>query len=39
MYASTWICTKETSIDLDNAKLNLRKSSMGEFTIGAPAIR
>ncbi|KAK3203243.1 hypothetical protein GRF29_112g627140 [Pseudopithomyces chartarum] len=39
MYASTWICTKETSLQREDAKLNLRKSSMGEITIGAPAIR
>ncbi|KAJ4305041.1 hypothetical protein N0V90_000571 [Kalmusia sp. IMI 367209] len=39
MYASTWICTKETSIERENVKLNLRKSSMGELTIGAPAMR
>lgn len=39
MYASTWICTKETSLEREDARANLRKSSMGELTIGAPAIR
>lgn len=33
MYASTWICTKEKSIEQEDAKLNLRKSSMGELKI------
>ncbi|CAI6340306.1 unnamed protein product [Periconia digitata] len=33
MYASTWICTKETSIEKEDAKVNLRKSSMGELKI------
>ncbi|KAF2644905.1 betaine lipid synthase [Massarina eburnea CBS 473.64] len=33
MYASTWICTKEMSIEEEDAKLNLRKSSMGELKI------
>jgi betaine lipid synthase len=39
MYASTWICTKEVNIEREDAKKNLRKNSMGELTIGAPAIR
>ncbi|KAF1959847.1 betaine lipid synthase [Byssothecium circinans] len=33
MYASTWICTKETSIEREDVKLNLRKGSMGELKI------
>ncbi|PVI06173.1 hypothetical protein DM02DRAFT_553413 [Periconia macrospinosa] len=33
MYASTWICTKESSIQQEDAKVNLRKSSMGELKI------
>jgi betaine lipid synthase len=39
MYASTWICIKEVNIEREDAKANLRKHSMGELTIGAPAIR
>lgn len=33
MYASTWICMKEKSIESEDVKLNLRKSSMGELNI------
>jgi betaine lipid synthase len=38
MYASTWICTKEKNIVQEDVKANLRKGSMGEFTIGASAM-
>lgn len=33
MYASTWICTKERSIEREDAKVNLRKNSMGDLKI------
>ncbi|KAF9740191.1 hypothetical protein PMIN06_007123 [Paraphaeosphaeria minitans] len=39
MYASTWICTKEMDLEREDARTTLRKNSMGELTIGAPAIR
>ncbi|KAF2738140.1 hypothetical protein EJ04DRAFT_550133 [Polyplosphaeria fusca] len=38
MYASTWICTKEVSIEPEDVKTNLRKNSMGVFSLGEPAI-
>jgi betaine lipid synthase len=38
MYASTWICTKESSTVRDDPKVSLRKSSMGELMIGEPAM-
>ncbi|KAF2712629.1 hypothetical protein K504DRAFT_464699 [Pleomassaria siparia CBS 279.74] len=33
MYASTWICTKEVSIEHEDVKASLRKNSMGELKI------
>ncbi|KAF2280153.1 uncharacterized protein EI97DRAFT_112513 [Westerdykella ornata] len=40
MYASTWICTKEKDLAQENGRPNLRprEGSMGDLTIGAPAI-
>jgi hypothetical protein len=38
MYASTWICTKETNIQHVDVKGNLMKSSMGDLMIGEPAV-
>jgi betaine lipid synthase len=33
MYASTWICTKEISIEREDVKAHLRKSSLTELHI------
>ncbi|KAF2267923.1 hypothetical protein CC78DRAFT_32264 [Lojkania enalia] len=33
MYASTWICTKESSIEQEDVNVHLRKTSMGELKI------
>lgn len=39
MYASTWICTKEAGIEQDDVKANLRKASLAELKLEAPALR
>jgi hypothetical protein len=39
MYASTWICTKEVGIELDDVRGHLRKTSLAEFKLEAPAMR
>ncbi|KAH7139259.1 hypothetical protein B0J11DRAFT_39281 [Dendryphion nanum] len=38
MYASTWICTKETSIEVDEVKKHFKRSSLGALSLGEPAI-
>ena len=39
MYASTWICTKETSIEADEVKKHLKRSSLGSLSLGEPAMK
>jgi betaine lipid synthase len=39
MYASTWICTKEVGIEQDEVKGGLRKASLAELRLEAPAMR
>jgi betaine lipid synthase len=38
MYASTWICTKEVAIEQDDVKAHLRKTSLAELKLEAPAL-
>jgi betaine lipid synthase len=39
MYASTWICTKEVAIEQEDVKAHLRKTSLAELKLEAPALR
>jgi betaine lipid synthase len=39
MYASTWICTKEVGIEMDDVRGHLRKTSLAELKLEAPALR
>lgn len=39
MYASTWICTKEVGIEREDVKVGLRKTSLAELKLEAPALR
>jgi betaine lipid synthase len=39
MYASTWICTKETSIEREDGKGHSRKTSLAELRLEQPAMR
>ncbi|KAI4648536.1 uncharacterized protein J4E79_010158 [Alternaria viburni] len=39
MYASTWICTKEMGIEREDVKVGLRKTSLAELKLEAPALR
>jgi betaine lipid synthase len=39
MYASTWICTKEVGIEHEDVKAGLRKTSLAELKLEAPAMR
>jgi hypothetical protein len=39
MYASTWICTKEVAIEQEDVKAHLRKTSLVELKLEAPALR
>jgi betaine lipid synthase len=39
MYASTWICTKEVGIEHEDVKANLRKASLVDLKLEAPALR
>jgi betaine lipid synthase len=38
MYASTWICTKEVSIEKEDVRTSLRKGSLGELSLGMSAM-
>jgi betaine lipid synthase len=38
MYASTWICTKEVELEHEDVKAQLRKSSLAELKLEAPAM-
>jgi betaine lipid synthase len=39
MYASTWICTKEVAIEQEDVRAHLRKTSLVELKLEAPALR
>jgi betaine lipid synthase len=39
MYASTWICTKEVELDLDEIRAGTRKASLAELRLEGPAMR
>ena len=43
MYASTWICTKEVGIEMDEGarspKVGARKTSLAELRLEGPAMR
>ncbi|KAF2000103.1 hypothetical protein P154DRAFT_209289 [Amniculicola lignicola CBS 123094] len=38
MYASTWICTKEVSLEKEDVRTSLRKGSMGDISLGMSAM-
>jgi betaine lipid synthase len=39
MYASTWICTKEVGLEMDESKAGARKASLAELRLEGPAMR